>query len=328
MPQLKDYRYDNVLTNISVGYKNDGHIADRVAPVVRSGKRQGTYYVFGRESFKPRQTDRAPGTRANEVEYDMTSRPFIATGHALIGKLTDEERDEAPQGFNPEPQLVETVTDGVDLGREKRVADMVRDVNNVPNNITLAGSDQFSVTRNADGTYSSTGDPWGVMEDALMAVRRAVGIIPNAAVIPWDITRVLRHHPSLTAQLSDNERTIITLQVLKELLEVDEILVPRVQQDTSNTFTRLEDNEPAEPLGDLSEVWGTDILFFYRPPNPQKRVPSFSYTFRVRERNQDGSVNRWREDDRHSDFFEVGRTEAEHVVCGHAAYLVKNAIAA
>lgn len=161
-----------------------------------------------------------------------------------------------------------------------------------------------------------------------MAVRRAVGTVPNVAVVPWDITRILRQHPSMTAQLADNERTIVTLQVLRELLEVDEVLVPRVQQDTSNAFLRREDGEDASPLGDLSDLWGRDIILAYRSRNAQVRQPSFAYTFRVRERGFDGNVNRWREDDRHSDFFEVGYTEVSHIVSPHAAYLIKDAIAA
>lgn len=328
MAQISDYRYDQVLTRVSVGYKNEGYIAEQLAPVIPVGKRNGTYYVFGSESFQPRQTDRAPAARAHEVDYDLTPREFSAQNHALIGKLSDEERSEAPRGFNPEPGLVETVTDGVMLGREKRVADKVRNVENVPNNITLAGSDQFSVTRSADGSISSTGDPFSVLEDGLMAVRRAVGVIPNVAVIPWDITRILRQHPSMTAQLADNERTIVTLQVLRELLEVDEVLVPRVQQDTSNAFTRQVNGADAPPLGDVSDVWGRDILLAYRERNAQTRSPSFSYTFRVRERGFDGNVNRWREEDRHADFMEVGYTETTELIAPYAGYLIKEAVAA
>lgn len=328
MPQISDYRYDQILTQVSVGYKNEGYIAEQLAPVIPVGKRNGRYYVFGSEHFQPRMTDRAPAARANEVDYELEDREFSARNHALIGKLADEERSEAPTGFNPEPGLVETITDGVMLGREKRVAEKVRDVNNIPNNLTLSGGDQFSVTRNADGSISSTGDPFSVLEDAMMAIRRAVGIIPNVAVIPWDVTRVLRQHPSMTAQLADNERTIVTLQVLRELLEVDEILVPRVQQDTSNAFTRQVNGSDAPPLGDVSDVWGTDILLAYRSRNAQTRVPSFSYTFRVRERGFDGNVNRWEEQDRHASFFEVGYTETQEIIAPYAAYLIKDAIAA
>lgn len=329
MPDISSYRYDQVLTNVSVGYKNEGYIAEQIAPVIPVGKRSGVYYVFGSESFRPQQTDRAPSTRANEVDYDLVDREFSAKNHALIGKLADEERSEAPRGMNPEPGLVETVTDGVMLGREKRVADKMRNVANIPNNITLAGTDQFTVTRNStDGTISSTGDPRGVLEDAMMGVRAAVGLIPNVAIIPWDITRVLRHHPGLTGQLSNNERTLVNLQVLKELLEVDEILVPRVQQDTSNAFTRRVNGVDAPPLGDVSDVWGRDIILAYRERQAQTRKPSFAYTMRVRERGFDGNVNRWREEDRHADFFEVGYTETTEIVAPYAAYIIKDAIPA
>lgn len=327
MAQVTDFRYDNVLTQVSVGYSNEEYIADRLAPVVPSRKRNGTYYEFGRDAYQARMTERAPAARANEVEYGMFAKTFMARNHALIGKLPDEERSESPDGFNPEPQIVETVTDGVMLGREKRLADKVRDVNNVPNNTTLAGTDQFSVSRDANGNITSTGDPFGVFEDGMQSVRRSVGRPPNVAVIPWDVARVLRQHPSMTAQLADNERTIVTLAVLRELLEVNEVLVPRVQEDTASAFQRQVDGENVPPLGGLTEVWGNDIILAYRPRNAQRRTPSFCYTFRVRERGFDGSVNRWREEPRHSDFFEVGYVESSEITSPHAAFLVKNAIA-
>lgn len=330
MADIANFRYDRFLTQISVGYRNADYIAEKIAPVIPVSKRQGTYFEFGREAFRTHDTERAPSTRANEIDMEMVAKPFLAAGHALIGKLSDEERSESPDGYNPEPDLIEHVSDGVYLSHEKRVATAMRDVANMPNNVTLSGTSQFSVTRNADGTATSTGDPYGVFQTAMNSVRRMVGRRPNLAVIPYDVMRVLKIHPGMLAQLAANERKILTADVLKELLELDEILVPEVVEDTSNRYVRVVNGERFEPqpaAADLADVWGKDIIFAYRSRNAQRRVPSFAYTFRVRERRQDGTVNRWTEPDRHSDFFEVARTQVTHLVAPQAGFLVKTAIA-
>lgn len=328
MPDISTYRYDNFLTQVSVGYENQAYIGENIAPVIPSGKRSGTYFEFGRESFRTHDTDRAPRTRANEVDFEMSPKSFLATGHALIGMLSDEERTESPDGYNPEPDLVSLVTDSLMLGREKRMASQMRDPNTVTQGQALAGADQFDAT-DTNGNY--TGDPWGAFEDAMNTIRRAVGRRPNVAVIPYDVMRVLRYHPAIVGQLSDNERRIVTRDILRDLLEVDEILVPEVVEDTTNTYQRVVDGQRMEPTvqgSDLADVWGRDILFAFRNRNAQRRSPSFAYTFRVRERGQDGTVNRWREADRHTDAFEVGMTEVTHIVCPSAGYLIRDAIAA
>lgn len=331
MPDIQSYMYDNFLTQVSVGYRNEAYIADNLAPTIPSAKREGTYFEFGRESFKTHDTDRAPRTRANEVDFQMASKSFLATQHALIGMLSEEEKSEAPNGYNPEPDLISLVTDSLLLGREKRMANQMLDPETVTQGVTLSGTDQFSISRNADGSRTSTGDPWGAFEDAMNSIRRAVGRRPNVVVIPYDVMRVLREHPSITAQLSDNERRLVTTQILQQILEVDEILVPEVVEDTSNQYQRVDDNNRFAPEvtgNELVDVWGNNVLFAFRARNAQRRNPSFAYNFVVRERGADGSVARWEERDRHSTAYEIARTEVCHVVCPSAGYVIRDAVAA
>jgi hypothetical protein len=44
-PTLKDLHVNSVLTNISIAYRNDAYIADRVFPMVNVGKQSDIYAV-------------------------------------------------------------------------------------------------------------------------------------------------------------------------------------------------------------------------------------------------------------------------------------------
>lgn len=328
MPDIENYRYDRFLSEVMIRYRNAALIGEQVAPVVSVGKREGTYFEFGREGFRVHQTERAPRTRANEVDFDRRSKSFRARQHALIGGLAQEERDEAPDDYNPEPDTIETVTDSVNLGREVRISNKLRDPNNLRNGVALAGTARFD---------NPASDAFGAMEDAMMTIRRNIGRRPNFAIIPFDVMRLgIRQNASLKAQLADNERGIITKRVLAELLEMDaeNIFVPEAVEDNSNSFDRVEDGqlvgvaEPGSPSA-LVDVWGRDIIFGFKPDSgaARRQNPSLAYTFRVRENGMDGTVNRWTEKPRHTDFFEVGRTETTEIVSAGAGYLIRDAIA-
>lgn len=328
MPDIENYQYDRFLSEVMVRYKNATLIGESIAPVIQVGKREGTYFEFGREGFRVHDTERAPRTRANEVDFDRRSKSFRARQHALIGGLSIEEREESPDDYNPEPDTIENVTDSVNLGREKRISNILRNPANLRNGVQLAGSAQLS---------DPASDAAGIFEDAMMTVRRNIGRRPNFAIFPFDVMRQgIRNNASLKNQLADNERGIITKRVLAELLEMeaDQIFVPEAVEDNSNSFDRVEDGrlvgvaEPGAPSS-LMDVWGRDIIFGYKPESGQERrqSPSLAYTFRVRERGMDGTVNRWTEGPRHTDFFEVGRTETTEIVAAGAGYLIRDAIA-
>src|SRR4051812_44359295 len=86
---------DQVLTQISLGFPNNGLVAEALFPTVVVRKQSDKYYVFGREAWVPESGDyRAPGTEANEIPgLKVSTDTYYAQEHALQMAVTDEERE-------------------------------------------------------------------------------------------------------------------------------------------------------------------------------------------------------------------------------------------
>ena len=103
---------DQVLSNISVGWTNNGLVAERLFPVVKVRKQADKYYTFGREAWLPESGDyRAPGTEANEIPGVAVSLDtYYAQEHALQIAVTDEERENVDSAFSPDRDATELLS--------------------------------------------------------------------------------------------------------------------------------------------------------------------------------------------------------------------------
>jgi hypothetical protein len=97
---------DEVLTNISLGYPNNGLVGDRLFPSVPVAKQSNKYPVFGREGWLPEDDVRAPGTEANEIPgLSLSLDTYFANEHSLQIAVTDEERENADSPLRPDADL-------------------------------------------------------------------------------------------------------------------------------------------------------------------------------------------------------------------------------
>ena len=110
---------DQILTQISVAYPNNGFVGSALFPTVAVRKQSDKYYVFGREAWNAVNDLRAPGTVANEVPgMAVSTDTYYAQEHALQIPVTDEERENVDSPLAPDRDATELVTSKVMLGRE------------------------------------------------------------------------------------------------------------------------------------------------------------------------------------------------------------------
>src|SRR3972149_2291868 len=89
MPSLGTLkRYDPILTNFSVEYRNDqrNYIARRMFPAfpTAGGFEHGSAYVFDRKTLftAPGMAHRADGAEAHEVRWTLAEVPFLCQAFA------------------------------------------------------------------------------------------------------------------------------------------------------------------------------------------------------------------------------------------------------
>jgi len=310
---------DQVLTNISVAWPNNGLVGDVLFPAIPVKKQSDKYYVFGREAWKPEDDIRAPGTVANEIPgFQLSTDTYYAQEHALQIPVTDEEREIVDSPLAPDRDATGLVTSKIMLGREVAIKNLVTTVANYGSglSVTLAGATQFSDYANSD--------PIGVFRTGIAAIHARIFVEPNVAIIPYQVMTVLQDHPDFIERIKYSERGIVTADLIASIIGVERIIVPGAGINNAAL------GQPSS----LGYLWGKDVVLAYVPARPGIRVPAFAYEFTWHGQ----TIDRWREEPRKSDLIRCQRAyDLKMVAQGDpgtadagkaiAGYIIKAAVA-
>lgn len=269
---------DPVLTNLAVGYTNAQLVGDQLMPFVLVDKEGGKIPLFGKEHFKIYNTERALRAKSNRINPEDIGGVDVALDEHDLEYPIDY-REDAESAFPLQARATNTVVEGIRLRHEKMVADISQNPASyaASNKIALSGSSCFSETAS---------DPEGVVSDAKAAIRSKVVREPNTMVIGYDSWRLLKKHPQLKAILSDTRPRLVQLNDLREIFEIENIVVGRAVM--------------ANDAGVTSDIWGDNIVLAYVPGagggQRSPYEPSYGYTLRkkgnpvVDTRTEDGKI--------------------------------------
>ena len=151
------------------------------------------------------------------------------------------------------------------LKLEKQCADLAQDPTKYPtgNKIALSGTSCFN--------WSSS-DPQGVIDDAKDAVSSKIAQDPNTMIIGQAAWKLLKKHPKLKNLISDNLNKLVTINLLKEIFEIENIFIGKsIFADKDGNFVR---------------IWQDNIVLAYVPNLGSSRTeydPSYGYTVRKKD---------------------------------------------
>ena len=300
---------DPVLSALAIGYSNAAFVGDQLLPFVTLDKEGGKIPRFGKEAFTIYQTERALRAKSNRINpEDVDGIDISLDEHDLEYPI--DYREDAEAAFPLQAHATNRVVEGIRLRHEAMVASMTQNANNYPagNKIALSGTDVFT---------DANSDPEGVVDDAKAAVRNKVVKEPNTMVIGYKSWRAMKRHPKLKAILSDTRSRLVQIADLREIFEIENIVVGKGIYSTEN--------------GVVTDLWGGNLVLAYVPkaapavagdaPVRSAYEPSFGYTLRkkgnpvVDTRTEDGKL----EIIRNTDIFRPYMLGAE------AGYLVQGA---
>ena len=300
---------DPVLSALALGYSNAAFIGDQLLPFVNLDKEGGKIPRFGKDAFKVYATERALRAKSNRNNpEDVDGIDISLDEHDLEYPI--DYREDAEAAFPLQAHATNRVVEGIRLRHEAMVASMTQNPANYPtgNKIALSGTDMFT---HADS------DPEGVVDDAKAAVRNKIVKEPNTMAIGYLAWRAMKRHPKLKAILSDTRSRLVQLADLREIFEIENIVVGKAVYSTD--------------AGVTTDLWGGNLVLAYVPtaapaaagdaPVRSAYEPSFGYTLRkkgnpvVDTRTEDGKL----EIIRNTDIFRPYMLGAE------AGYLVSGA---
>lgn len=310
----RDVRVDPLLSSISVAYKNQKYIASGVAPVIPGQVDAGKFAQYNQADwFRDEAGKRAAGTRAKRGDYGMSFGSYLVEEVAFAREVPDELRRNAMDPIRPDQDATEYATDKVLLNKEARVATKMTTAANwaTGNSATLSGVNQWS-----DYTGS---DPVSDVESGIDTMHGKTGYRANTGIIPWPVWKKLKHHPDILDRVKYSQKGIITVDLLREIFELERILVAEAIVTASNEGV-------AAGSETYTYVWGKDVVLAYVAPNPGIWTPTAMYQF-VNQALGVRSIRRWREEPEHQDVVEAYELVDEKIVSNLLGYVIKSAVA-
>lgn len=259
----RDVHIDTVLSNMAMGYRPDGFIADMIFPTVLVPKQADLYVEFSRaDRLRVENTTRAPGTKARRITETVGSASFFARNYALAKEVPIEDK------VNADPLLLSglyngastTLLDKLYLDWERRIALKVTSASNVGSSAAVSSA------------WNGAGNPLGNINTAIDNVRFSNGVRPSDIVFGEDAWNSFRRDSNIRNLIfgTNNGGGYPTEQQVATLLNVKRVHV-------AGAFYNSAQEGQAETL---STIWGDNVLVYYRPDAPTIERPSFGYNFR------------------------------------------------
>lgn len=252
---------DPVLTNLARGYRNAQYIGEGLFPIALMDKEAGIIPLFGKEAFELYDTERAIRAQSNIMTPDdLDGLDVVLREHDIAYPVDYREQNESM--FDAESRASRRVVNVIDLRREVTCAKLAQNPNTFAAGakVTLAGSSQWS---------NGGGDPIGVVENGKEVIRSRIGVRPNTMTMGASVYQSLKFHPKLQEALGSTERKLITVEHLKALFGIENILIGEALAGATTT----------------SDIWGDNLTLAYvaKPAGGAQsdyEEPSFGYTLR------------------------------------------------
>lgn len=304
MGRLEELRINAYLSEVARGYGNNAFIADALFPTIESELEKIDIFQFNKEAFQLYDTERAIRANSNVISpKGFSKHTATLTEHDLAYPIDYREEEESKK-VKLQVHATNVVTEGLKLKHEKLCADLAQNPANYSTNnkIALSGTSQLS-------KYGS--DPIGLIDTAKDAICSNIGQDPNTMVIGQDVWARIKRHPQLKNMISDNQNKILTLQLLKDFFEIENIVIGKsIFADKNNNFIR---------------VWGNNIVLAYVPKLTARTEYDPAYGYTVRKKNA-LQIDEYQKEGNKVKYIRATDIYTPFLVGAEAGYLISNVI--
>ncbi len=311
MPQ--DVHIDAALSQLALEYRNSAFVSDIIFPRVFVEKQSDRYWIFDRERFRRRTTLRAPGAAAQQIAFKPSTDQYFADDHSLEAVIPDESRRNADSPIDPEINATESLTELLLLEKERALADLLTDTTKVTQNVTLAGTSQWSDFANSN--------PITDVETGKATIRQKAGRNPNVMVVGDPVHQKLINHPKIIERINFAGLKVANEEVLANVFGVERYLVASAIENIAA------EGEP----DNFQFVWGKHAVLLIVPAAARQQVLAGGLTFvwRAAEGSANGfvvEIGRAKPTSRKSDEIAVHFYYDQKITAVEGLYLIKNAV--
>jgi len=301
MPLKPNLHVDQLLSNVSVQYKNEEYIGEKLAPVVPVVKDTDKYRIYERD-FRVPETVRADKGLAKEFTFDYSFSSYALERHALKDYVSqDEERNNDIGSVRAD--TVEALSDALMRRHELMVAALYT-TTNWSLNVSLASTAAW----NANTTVSN---PIPVFDTGAATIIANSGKTPNHGFMTHEAFIAVKNHVSVLDRVKYTQSDIGE-QKIASLLGLPELYIAKAVKDTAAKGV----------ASSISNFFGDIAFLGWKNPSPSPKAPSCVYNFE----NQAPRVRAWRDEERDAEGIQVERKFVPKVVASLTGYLIKDVI--
>lgn len=261
------------LTNVSVAYiqSQADFIADKVFPVVPVDKQTDIYWVYTKNDwFRDEAKQRAAGTESAGSGYSVDStNTYSCKVYAFHKDIPDQVRANADAAIDVDRDASLFVTQRLLVRREKQWADSYFTTSKWGKDYTGVAAGEVAGTSFRQWSDYTGSDPVNDVKVGRMYIKGITGFKPNTLVLAEQVFESLKNHPDIIDRYKYTSSSVVTIDMLAKLFEVDRILIAGAIYATNNEGA----------TGAYDWIMGKGALLVYTTPTPGMMSPSAGYTF-------------------------------------------------
>ena len=310
-PMLTEVHIDAALSNISIAFKNDNYVADKVFPLVPVDKQSDYYYTFTRDFwFRNSVERRGPGSKYAEGGLEIANTQFVCINKGLSFPLPRETIENQDAAIDLRTDGAEWLADQFALDREIALAAKIFDATAWNSSVTKSGTGQWSDYANSD--------PIGDIETGRETVKKAIGRYPNIMLMGAEVWDKIKFHPDLLDIYKHTEKAILTRELVAKVFDgIEQLLVGDAIQNSSAEGVAFSGGY----------IWPKNVLLAYVTKSPGLRTPSAGYTFAWKQNGYQIAIKEVADDLRNRDVLLADHAFDQKITSNVCGYEVIDAVA-
>lgn len=297
MPLKSQLHVNKLLSNVSVQYKNEEYVWDKIWPLIPVQKDTDLYRIYDR-NFKIPETSRAPKGVANEFTFEFSTSSYSLEQHALKDYVGVDEEQNNDMG-SIKVDTTESLTDAIYRRCELMTAALFTKTS-WSLSVSLAAGSAFS-----DNT--TTSDPVRVFDTGGATVIANSGKAPQFGILPLAGYLSVKNHVSVLDRVKYTSSEM-SKSMIQAVLGLSELHVPKSIYDSA-----------ANGLSFVGAPFFSNAFLGWKPPGAGGlKTPSCGYTFI----SSQPRVRSWFDNERNADAVEVEIKLQPKVVASLTGYLI------
>lgn len=309
---------NQLLTNVSIAYRNGNYIADRIFPVVSVQNRADIVPKYDRSHwFRDDAKPRLSGTKSGRGNFTVNvDDTYYCNRYSWAEEVADDDRANTDAPFNLDVDASELATDKILLKREIAFA---------TDHFTTGkwANDETGGTDFAQWSNYATSDPLVDFTTYMDDVEGRIGLEANAVAMGKQVWNKLRWHPTVVDSIKFTQTGVVSEQIFQSLVGISELLIGRALYTTDPEGT-------SESNVTLQRIWGKNVLFFYKNSRVSLRQPQAGMTFVWANAPATGgsiqAIKQLRDDEREVDIFEANTYFDQKITSALAGTFLSGAV--